>query len=138
MIGKRLARRDFAISGIEMGEHHTAGEPGANGWQRLAHIAKQQKLGRRNTIGVGCDGALADIDFATRKELSKVVVRAAVAKAELQYLTIQTGNQIGGQFEASALCLEPSNETVQPAHRNYAATPERVCSRSISARAVRS
>lgn len=117
MVGKRLARRDLAIPGIEMRKHHTLGKPGAEGWQRLAHIAEEEELGRRNTIGVGCDGALADVDFAMWEEISKVIVRAAVAEAELQHLTLQTGNQIGGHFEASALRLKPSNEAVQPAHR---------------------
>ncbi len=138
VVGKRLARCDFAIPGIEMGEHHTAGKPRANGWQSFAHIAKQEESGWRNTIGMGCHDALADIDFAMREELSKMIVRPAVAEPELQHLTIQTGNQVGGRFEASALRLEASNEAVQSAHRYYAATSERVRSRSISARAVRS
>ena len=79
-----------------MREHHAVGKPGADGWQSFAHIAEQEELGRRNTIGVGCDCALADIDVAMRKELSEMIVGPAVAEAELQHLTIQTGNQIGG------------------------------------------
>jgi hypothetical protein len=40
LVGKRLARRDLAIPGIEMRKHHPLGKPGAEGWQRLAHIAE--------------------------------------------------------------------------------------------------
>ena len=87
---------------------------------------------------MGRHDALADIDFAVREALSKMVVRPAVAEPELQHLTIQASNQVGGQFEASTLSLEASNEAVQSAHRYYAATSECVRSRSISARAVRS
>jgi hypothetical protein len=117
LVGKRFARRDLAVPGIEVRKHHALGKPGAEGWQRLAHIAEEKQSGRRNTIGVGCNGALADIDVAVRQEFSKMIVRSAVAEAELQHLTIQTGDQIGGEFEASALRLEPANEAVQPAHR---------------------
>ncbi len=118
LIGKRLARRDLAIPGIKMRKHHAVRKSGSDGWQSLAHIAEQEKCGRRNTIGMRCDGALAHIDFAMREELSKMIIRPAVAEAELQHLTVQAGNQIGGQFEASALCLEPTDEAVQPAHRH--------------------
>ena len=99
-----------------MSKDHAIGESGANGWQSLAHIAEQEKLGRRNTIRMGGNSALADVDFAMRKEFSKVIVRSAVAKAEFQHFAVQTGNQIGSQFEASALRLEPTDKAVQPAH----------------------
>ena len=123
LVGKRFARRDLAIPGIKMRKHHAVRKPGADGWQSLAHIAEQEELGRRNAIGMGCNGLLADKDFAMREELPKMIVGPAVAEAELQHFTIQTGNQIGGQFEASTLRFEPTDEAVQPAHRNYAAMP---------------
>jgi hypothetical protein len=138
VVGKGLARRDVSVPGVKMSKHHAVSKSSADGWQSLAHIAEQEKFGRRNTIGMGRNGALADVDFAMREELSKMIVCPAVTEAELQHFTIQTGNQIGGQFEAGALRLEPSNEAVQPAHRNYAAMP--AVSRNFfnSARAVRS
>jgi hypothetical protein len=40
VVGKRLACRDLSIPGIEMRKHHTLGKPGADGLQRLAHIAE--------------------------------------------------------------------------------------------------
>ncbi len=121
-----------------MRKHHTLGKPGTRGWQRLAHIAEKEELRQRNTVGMGCNSAFADVDVALREELSEMIVRPAVAEAELQHFTLQTGNQIGGQLKASALRLEPSNEAVQPAHCTHAATP--VVSRNFfnSARAARS
>ena len=106
-----------------MSKHYAVRKSGADSWKRLAHIAEQEKVGRRNTIGMGRDSALADVDFPPREELSKVIIRPAVAEAELQHLTIHTSDQIGGEFEASALRLEPTNEAFQPAHRCYAAMP---------------
>jgi len=64
-----------------MSKRYVVRKSGANGWQSLAHIAEQQELGWRNTIGMGCNGALADIDFALREELPKMIVRPAVAEA---------------------------------------------------------
>ena len=116
VVGKRLARCDLSVPGVKVREHHTVRESGAGGWQGLAHIAEQEEFGWRNTIGVGCNRALADIDFAMREELPKMIVCPAVAEAELQHLTVQAGNQIGGQFEAGALRLEPADEAVEPAH----------------------
>ena len=106
-----------------MRKHHPLGKPGAHGRQCLAHIAEQEKLRRRNTAGMGCDGALADINVALREELSEMIVGPAVAEPEFEHVTIQTPNQVAGQIEASALRLEPANEAVQPAHRYYAAMP---------------
>jgi hypothetical protein len=138
VVGKRLALRDLAVPGIKMCKHHAVGKPSANGRQSLAHIAEQEELGGRNTIGMGCNGALADVDFAMREELPKMIVSPAVAEAELQHIAIQIGDEIGGQFQANALRLEPADEAVQPAHRSYAAMP--AVSRNFfnSARAVRS
>jgi hypothetical protein len=121
--GKRLARRDLSVSGVKMSKHYAVRKSGADSWKRLAHIAEQEELRRRNTIGVGCHGALADKDVPMREELPKMIVGPAVAEAELQHLTIQTGHKIGGQFKASTLRLEPTNEAFQPAHRCYAAMP---------------
>ena len=138
VVGKRFARCDLSVPGVKVSEHHAVCKSGAGGWQSLAHIAQQEEFGWRNTIGMGCNRAFADIDFAMREELPKMIVCPAVAEAELQHFTIHTGNQIGGRFEASTLRLEPTNEAVQPAQRNYAAIP--AVSRSFfnSARAARS
>ena len=106
-----------------MRKHHTLGKPGAHGRQRLAHIAEQEKLRRRNTARMGCNGALADINVALREELSEMIVGPAVAEAEFQHFTIQPPDQVGGQFEASTLRLEATDKAVQPAHRYYAAMP---------------
>jgi len=88
VVGKRVARRDVSVPRVKMSKHHAVGESGADGWQSLAHIAEQEKLRRRNTIGMSCNGALADIDFAMWEERPKMIVRPAVAEAEFQHLTI--------------------------------------------------
>jgi hypothetical protein len=112
VVGKRPARRDLSVPRVKMSQRDAVRKSGADGWQRLAHIAEQEKLRRRNTIGMGCNGALADVDFAMREEAPEVIVRPAVAEAEFQHISIETGNQIGSQFEASALRLEPTNKAV--------------------------
>ena len=89
---------------------------GAARWQRLAHIAEQEQLGRRNAIGMGCDGPLADIDLAVWEQLAKVIVGPAVAEPQLEHLTIQIADQIRREIEASALRLEATDEAVEPAH----------------------
>jgi len=121
-----------------MSKRHEVRKSGSGGGKRFAHIAEQEKPGRRNTIRVGGDGALANIDFAMREQVAKVVVCPAVAQPELKHVTIQTGNQLGGHLQAGALCLEPTDKAVQSAHRRYAATPVALRSRSISAEAARS
>ena len=138
VVGKCLARRDIAIPGIEMSERHAAGKEPLGGPQPLAHIAEQEELGRRNTIGMSCNGTLADKNVAIREELSKMVIGSAVAETELEHFTVQTGDQIGGQFEAGALCLEPADDAIQPTHRHHAAMPAVLRKRSTSARAARS
>jgi uncharacterized Fe-S cluster-containing radical SAM superfamily protein len=138
VVGKRLARCRLSVPGVKMSKHYAIRKSGADGWQGLAHIAEQEELGRRNTIGMGCNGALTDIDSAMREELAKMIVRPAVAETELQHFTVHAGNQIGGQCEASALRLEPTDKAVQPAHRNYAAIPEVSRNFFNSAAAVRS
>ena len=138
MVGKGFARRDVAVPGVKMSKRHTVGKEPSGGRQSFAHIAEQEELGRRNTIGMSCNGALADKNVAIREEFSKMVVTSAIAETELKHFTVQTRDQIGGQFEAGALCLEPADEAVQPAQRYYAAMPAVSRSCFISASAARS
>lgn len=87
-MGKRLTCRGLSVSGVKMSKHHSVGKSGADGWQSFAHIAEQEELGRRNAIGMGCNGALADIDLAMGEELPKMIVGPAVAETELQHFTV--------------------------------------------------
>jgi len=95
-----------------MGERHIVGKPGASPRERLAHVSEQKELSRRNAVRMGCNGALADINFAAGEQVSKVIVGPTVAEAEFKHITIHTCDQFGGQFEASALCFESADEAV--------------------------
>jgi hypothetical protein len=95
-----------------MGKHDAVRKSGVGGRKSLAHIAEQEEPSWRNAIRMGGNGTLADIDFTISEEFPKMVIRSAVAEAELEHVTIQTGNQVGGHFEASALRLEPADEAV--------------------------
>ena len=138
MIGKGLARHEVTVAGVEMSKRDAVGEKLPGRRQSLAHVAEQEELGRRNTVGMSGNGALADKNVATGQKFSKMVVRPAIAETELEHFTFQIGDQTGGQFEASALRLEPADKAVQPAQRYYAAMPAVSRSCFISASAARS
>ncbi len=99
-----------------MGESDPTHEPPAGGWQCFAHVAQEQQLGGRDTIRVGRDSALADINLTIGKEFAKMVVGPAVAEAEFQDIAIQSANQSGPPLKAGALRLEAADKAVQPAH----------------------
>src|ERR1700722_797882 len=131
--GERLVRRGLAGADIEMGERDPGREPRARLGQRLAQIAEQQPLGRRDAIGMRGDLALADIDVASGQELAQMIVGAPAAKPQFQHHPIQAADQRGGMIEAGALRLEPADEAVKPAHAppDYAALAAPPCSRSL-------
>ena len=137
-LGERLAGGSVPVAGVEMGKRYTVRELGAELGQSLAHVAEQEEPGRGNAIRMSGNRALADIDFAIWEQVSEMVVCSAVSQSELEQVTIQTCNQLGGHFETSALRFEPADEAVQPAHQRHAATPVVLRSRSISAEAARS
>src|SRR5205807_5083047 len=105
-----------AGAGIRMGERHLAAEPGTQDRQGVAHIAEDQPLRGRHAIGMGRDGAFADIDLAPGEQRAQVVVGAAVAEAEFEHHPVESADQPGGMVEAGALRLEPADEAVEPAH----------------------
>jgi len=72
-------------AGIEMGEGDPLAKPGAGGGQRVEHVAKQQKVIRRNAVGMRRDPTLADIDITIGKKFAEVVVSAAVAEPQFQH-----------------------------------------------------
>jgi hypothetical protein len=88
-----------------MGQCHSVGKSGPRHRKRFAHIAEEEEPGRRNTIWMRGNGALANIDFAIREQVAKVIVCPAVAEAKLEHVTVETANQFGGHFKASALRL---------------------------------
>jgi hypothetical protein len=82
------AGRELSGRGVEMSERHAAGKPLAGGRQCLAHITEQEEFGRREAIGMGGHFPLANIDFAVREELAKMIISPAVAEAELKHFAI--------------------------------------------------
>ncbi len=71
-----------------MSEHHAPLEVLAGRRQGLAHVAEQEKFGRRYAIRMGCYLPLANIDLALWKKLAKVIIGSPIAEAELQHLAI--------------------------------------------------
>src|SRR5947208_7031704 len=106
----------IAGAGIEMRQRDPAAKPGASRRQGLAHIAEDQPLGRRHAIGMRRHRSLADKDVARRKQLPQMVVSPAVAEPQFEHRAVKAGDQPGGVVEAGALCLEPADKAVEPAH----------------------
>src|SRR3546814_13791122 len=71
----------------------------------------------RNAIGGRCDRAIEDIDLAIGAGLPEVVVRAAVAEAELEDGAGQVAHEPHRKAETVALCLQAPQGAVEPAHR---------------------
>ena len=109
------ARHGIAGRGIEMGEHDPIREAVAGDPQRLAHIAEQQKLGWRHAIGMGGDPALADIDFAIRKQLAEMIVSSTVAEAELKHLALEVAHQFCRAVQTGPLGFETPDKAIEPA-----------------------
>src|ERR1700730_5592820 len=99
-----------------MGERHPAAEARARRRQGVAHVAEDQALRRGHTSGMGRDQAFADIDLATWKQRTRMVVGAAVTEDELEHDPAEPVDQPGGMVEAGTLGLEPADKAVEPAH----------------------
>src|SRR2546430_9836886 len=61
-----------------------AAEPSMGCRQGLAHVAEDQPVRRRHAIGMGRDLAFANIDVASRKQRTQVIVRSEEHTSELQ------------------------------------------------------
>ena len=68
-----------------------------------------------------------------------MVVGPAVAEPEFEHVPVQFPDQTGRQIEAGALCLQPADKAVEPAHGRSGGDAG-ACSRNrlTSASAVRS
>src|SRR6516164_11783216 len=100
-----------------MSQHNPALELFARGSQRVAHVAEEQKLGRRHAIRMRGDMTLANVNFPARTQFAQVIVRPAVTEPELEHRAIEIAHQGRPRAEAGALGLEPADEAVEPAHR---------------------
>jgi len=99
-----------------MSEHDLIREHLAGALQRVAHVAKEEKFGRRYTVGMRSNPPLADINPSTREELTQVIVGPAITKPEFEDIALQALDQTGREIEASALRFQPAYEAVEPAH----------------------
>ena len=70
--------------------------PGA--LQRIAHVAKEEKFGRRYAVGMRSNPALADINSSIRKELTQVIVRPTVTQPKFEDLSVQFPGKTGREI----------------------------------------
>jgi hypothetical protein len=99
-----------------MSEHHAPLEVLAGRRQGLAHVAQQEKFWWRYTIRMGSDLPLANIDFAVRQELAKMIVSPTVTEAKFEHLSSEIANQMRRAIQARALGFETPYKTIKPAH----------------------
>jgi hypothetical protein len=88
--------------------------PGAR--QRIAELTQEQMV-RIWPIGrMGADFPLEHEDLSRRQKLAQMIVGPTVPQAELKHGPTQIGYPNGREVEASALCLEPTDEAVETTH----------------------
>ena len=78
-----------------MSEHDLIREQLAGASQRIAHVAKEEKFGRRYAVGMRGNPALADINSSIRKELTQVIVGPAVTQPKFEDLSVQSPDKTG-------------------------------------------
>ena len=62
------------------------------------------------------DPALADINSSVREELAQMIIGPAITQPKFEDLSVQSLDKTGCEIETSALCLQPADEAVEPAH----------------------
>ena len=85
--------------------------------QRILNMALEQMFRIRNACAVGQYLALENEDLAIGAGFSEVVVRTAVAEAELEHGSGQIVDEADRMVEAVALRLQAAQKTVQSAQR---------------------
>src|SRR5690606_36487273 len=108
----------FRVSGadVHVRERRAAAEMLARRDERVAEIADDEMLRRRDAGGVRRHVSIEDVDRALRQKLAQMVVGAAVAETELERRTGQVGDELRGAVEAGALRLEAPYGAVETAH----------------------
>jgi len=81
-----------------MSERDPVPEQLAGAPQRVAHVAKEEKFGRRYAVGMGGDPALADINFSVREELAQVIIGPAITQPKFEDLSVQSPDKTGGEI----------------------------------------
>ena len=95
-----------------MSERDPAPKQLAGTLQRVAHVAKEEKFGRRYAVGMRGNPAFADINSTIWKELTQVIIRPAITEPKFEDLSVQSLHKTGRELEASALGLQPAYEAV--------------------------
>src|SRR5258708_39171094 len=98
-----------------MSERNAIAEQGPRLGQRLAHIAEDEALRRRNAVGMRGDLPLADIDVAAGEQFAQGGVRAALAKAAFEHNARQPLDQRCRTAETSTLCPAPPDGAFEAA-----------------------
>jgi len=81
-----------------MSECNSVPEQFAGALQRIAHVAKEEKFGRRYAVGMRSNPALADINSSIRKELTQVIVRPTVTQPKFEDLSVQFPGKTGREI----------------------------------------
>jgi hypothetical protein len=71
-----------------MSEHDLIREQLAGASQRIAHVAKEEKFGRRYAVGMRGNPPLADINSSIRKELAQMIIGPAITKPEFEHVAL--------------------------------------------------
>jgi SAM-dependent methyltransferase len=80
--------------------------------ERLARLAQEQPVVRRDAVGMGRHLAFEDVDVAAGKEIAQMIVGAAVAEADLEAAAAHAHRILrpGGVL----LCTVPSVSRIEP------------------------
>jgi hypothetical protein len=81
-----------------MSERNSVPEQFAGASQRIAHVAKEEKFGRRYAVGMRSNPTLADINSTIRKELTQVIVRPTVTQPKFEDLSVHFPGKTGREI----------------------------------------
>jgi hypothetical protein len=75
-----------------MGQRHPSAKEFTGRLKSVAHVAKEEEFGRRDTLRVRRNPAFADVDSPVGKQLAQMIVGPAVAESELEHVSFQFGD----------------------------------------------
>ena len=78
-----------------MSECNSVPEQFAGASQRIAHVAKEEKFGRRYAVGMCGDPALADINSSVREELAQMIIGPAITQPKFEDISVQSLDKTG-------------------------------------------
>jgi hypothetical protein len=110
--------RDTIVSGadIDVRESRIGAEACDCRRQGAKDIPRKESIRRRYARPVSGQLAVEDVDVARWQCLAKMIVRTAVAEAELQHVSRQGADKPGSIIEAGTLRLHPADKRIESAH----------------------